>query len=93
MKSLPQPCSNSKYGCKEILMTEDTSNHELSCEFQKVYCAVLDCKKEGLVYWKYLKHVDEIHNLPVIQFQKKVDFSFLISDDFNTNQFLWRSKR
>ena len=45
MKSLPQPCVNSKFGCKEIIMAEDMLNHEPICDFQKVYCVMLKTVK------------------------------------------------
>ena len=93
MKSLPQPCVNRKYGCKEFLMEENMSQHESKCGFRKVNCAMLNCKNEGLCFSNYLEHVSNVHTIPIIEYRKKLDFSFSISDDFNPSYFVWKAKR
>ena len=43
---LPFQCQNTKYGCQEILMTEEFVDHEKYCDYQKVHCAKIDCKTD-----------------------------------------------
>ena len=90
---LPQPCTNNKYGCQEMLMKDQLPQHQLMCQFQKVNCAVLNCKNDGLSYLKYLDHVNDFHNVPVVNYQKKLDFSFSMSEDFSPLYYVWKAKQ
>ena len=46
LQFLPFQCQNTKYGCQEILMTEELVDHEKYCDYQKVHCAKIDCKTD-----------------------------------------------
>ena len=46
LQFLPFQCQNTKYGCQEILMTEELVDHEKYCDYQKVYCAKIDCRTD-----------------------------------------------
>ena len=91
MSNLPQPCTNHKNGCEEILMKENLSQHELICDYQKINCAVVNCKNEDICYLTYLDHFDKAHNLPIMDLQKKLDFNFNIFE--NHLDFVWKPKR
>ena len=46
LQFLPFQCQNTKYGCQEILMTEELVDHEKYCDYQKVHCPKIDCKTD-----------------------------------------------
>ena len=74
-------------------MKDQLPKHQSVCQFRKVNCAVLNCKNDGLCFLKYLDHINDFHNLPVVKHQKKLDFSFSMSEDFSPLCFVWKAKR
>ena len=45
-KGLPFQCKNAKYNCKEILMEQNLLEHELTCVYSKIPCAIQTCKAD-----------------------------------------------
>ena len=54
-KDLPFQCMNAKYGCQEVLMEPDLFEHESTCVYSKIPCAVQSCSAD-ICYAKFMDH-------------------------------------
>ena len=61
LSTIPHPCKNGKYGCKEIAMPEELPLHEDICDYRKVNCVVGTCTAD-VCYLKYMEHFNKDHS-------------------------------